>query len=107
MKQYAHLGELVRYADDLVILCRTKQEALESICVLQGIMAKLDLTIHREKSKLINMWDDTTGFDFLGFHHRKFPKKNKGGSTIYTLSHIPCFLQALLFCIKQFQVKRR
>lgn len=88
-KQYAHLGELIRYADDFVILCRSKQEALESIRVLQGIMAKLDLTINRDKSRLVKLWNDTTGFDFLGFHHRKFPKRMKGGSVLYALSHIP------------------
>jgi RNA-directed DNA polymerase len=88
-KQYAHLGELVRYADDFVILCRSKREAFESIRVLQGIMKKLDLTINREKSKLVNLWNDTSGFDFLGFHHRKYLKRNKGGSAMHILSHVP------------------
>lgn len=88
-KQYAHLGELVRYADDFVILCRSKREAFESIRVLQGIMKKLDLTINREKSKLVSLWNDTSGFDFLGFHHRKYLKRNKGGSAMHVLSHVP------------------
>ena len=88
-KQFAHLGHLIRYADDFVIMCRTKQEALESIQVIKSIMAKLDLTLSSEKSKLVNMWEGKAGFDFLGFHHRKFPVWNKGGSVVYVMSHIP------------------
>ncbi|MDQ0168156.1 group II intron reverse transcriptase/maturase, partial [Bacillus horti] len=65
MKQFTHLGELVRYADDLVIICKSKQQALESIQVIKSIMSKLDLTISKEKSKLVNIWDDKEGFDFL------------------------------------------
>jgi group II intron reverse transcriptase/maturase len=89
MKKFHHLGELVRYADDLVILTKTKQQALESIQILQAIMNKLDLTINREKSKLINLFDNKEGFDFLGFHNRKFKVLLKGGKTYYAMSHIP------------------
>ncbi|WP_226530909.1 group II intron reverse transcriptase/maturase [Metabacillus niabensis] len=89
MKQFTHLGELIRYADDFVVMCRTKGQALESTKVLQGIMYKLDLTINNEKSRLVNIWDDSEGFDFLGLHHRKFPIRNKGGYTFYTMSHVP------------------
>nr|WP_245203871.1 group II intron reverse transcriptase/maturase [Ammoniphilus resinae] len=88
-KKFAHLGTLIRYADDFVIMCRTKQHAFDSIQVILSIMEKLDLSLSKEKSKLVNIWDGTNGFDFLGFHHRKFPKYNKGGSKIYILTHVP------------------
>lgn len=88
-KKFTHLGTLTRYADDFVIMCRTKQQALESIQVILAIMDKLDLTLSKEKSKLVNIWDGKDGFDFLGFHHRKFPVYNKGGSRIPVLTHIP------------------
>jgi hypothetical protein len=52
-------------------------------------MEKLDLSLSKEKSKLVNIWDGTNGFDFLGFHHRKFAKHNKGGSKVYILTHVP------------------
>ncbi|WP_255454403.1 reverse transcriptase domain-containing protein [Oceanobacillus sp. AG] len=55
----------MRYADDFVILCRTKPQALESIRVIQAIMGKFDLSLHKEKSRLVNIWDDSDGFDFL------------------------------------------
>lgn len=88
-KQFSHLGKLIRYADDFVVMCRTKAEALESIRIIQAIMKKLDLTLNKEKSKLVNIWDHRQGFDFLGLHHRKFPVYNKGGSKVYVMQHIP------------------
>ncbi|WP_251026579.1 MULTISPECIES: reverse transcriptase domain-containing protein [unclassified Bacillus (in: firmicutes)] len=88
-KKFAHLGELVRYADDYVIMCKTKQQALESKQVIQSIMGKLDLSINRNKSRLVNLWNDIDGFDFLGFHNRKFLIRRKGGNTLYVMSHIP------------------
>jgi group II intron reverse transcriptase/maturase len=88
-KKFSHLGKLIRYADDFVIMCRTKAEALASIQIIKAIMKKLDLTLSKEKSKLVNTWDGIEGFDFLGFHHRKFPHLEKGGMKIFILSHIP------------------
>jgi RNA-directed DNA polymerase len=88
-KKFSHLGELVRYADDFVVMSKTKQQALKSTQVIQSIMGKLDLTLNKEKSRLANIWDDTGGFDFLGFHHRKFPIRRKGGNTLFVMSHIP------------------
>nr|WP_245693763.1 reverse transcriptase domain-containing protein [Sediminibacillus halophilus] len=88
-KKFSHLGKLIRYADDFVIICKRKQEALESAQVIKAIMNKLDLTIHKEKSRLVNIWDDKDGFDFLGLHHRKFPIRKKGGRTFYIMNHVP------------------
>jgi RNA-directed DNA polymerase len=88
-KQFSHLGALVRYADDFVIVCKTKQNALQSIRVIKTIMARLDLAINEEKSRLVNIWGNTDGFDFLGFHHRKFPVWLKGGGCIHVLSQSP------------------
>lgn len=69
-KQYSHLGTLVRYADDFVILCKTKPDALEAIQVLKAVFRKLELSMNTEKSKLVHLWQGKAGFDFLGFHHR-------------------------------------
>lgn len=88
-KRFNHLGELIRYADDFVIMCKTKQQAFESIKVIQSILGRLDLTINRAKSRLVTLWNDCDGFDFLGFHHRKIPYRRKGGKILFYLSHIP------------------
>jgi RNA-directed DNA polymerase len=45
--------------------------------------------MNKEKSKLINLWDDKQGFDFLGMHHRKIPKKLKGNKTVSILRSYP------------------
>lgn len=88
-KKCSHLGTLIRYADDIVILCKRKVVAMESIQVLKGIFEKLELEMNVDKSKLVNLWDDSEGFDFLGFHHRKFPKRKKNGKVFYILEHVP------------------
>lgn len=77
-KKFTELGTLVRYADDLVILCKTKEQALQSIDVLKAVFGKLELQMNTSKSKLVNLWNDKAGFDFLGMHHRKIPKQVKG-----------------------------
>nr|WP_275901724.1 reverse transcriptase domain-containing protein [Paenibacillus sp. SYP-B3998] len=76
------MGKLVRYADDLVILCRYKPQALEAIHVLKAIFGKLELTMNTSKSKLVCLWKNQDGFDFLGFHHRKMPHLHKKGLCI-------------------------
>lgn len=73
-------GILVRYADDTVIICKNKKSANHAQSLLQYIMSKLDLKLHPVKTKIINMWDGTEGFDFLGLHHRRFSKINKKGN---------------------------
>ena len=71
---------LVRYADDTVIICKNKKSANHAQSLLQYIMGKLDLRLHPVKTKIVNMWDGTEGFDFLGLHHRRFLKINKKGN---------------------------
>lgn len=88
-KRHQDLGVLVRYADDMVVMCRKKQDALEALKVLNGIFHVLEIEMNREKSRLVNIWDDSDGFDFLGFHNRKFPRRKKGGTVFYFLEHIP------------------
>jgi RNA-directed DNA polymerase len=62
------LGELVRYADDGVVLCRTKAQAgaaLEAIC---EILAALGLEAHPDKTKVVDLRQGREGLDFLGCH---------------------------------------
>lgn len=88
-KRYTHLGTLVRYADDLVILCEKKAQALEAIGVLKAVFSKLELSINTQKSKLVKLWIDSKGFDFLGFHHRRMPVLGKGGRVAHILRSFP------------------
>ncbi|VAX41075.1 Retron-type RNA-directed DNA polymerase [hydrothermal vent metagenome] len=58
--------EMVRYADDIVILCRSKSEANRAYSALQNWLTANGLTLHHAKSKLVDVREE--GFDFLGYH---------------------------------------
>lgn len=88
-KQFSHVGTLVRYADDLVILCRYKEQAMEAIKVLKTVFKKLELTMNTSKSKLVNLWEGKEGFDFLGHTHRRMPYWTKNGKVMYFLRSVP------------------
>jgi group II intron reverse transcriptase/maturase len=66
-----HLGQLMRYADDFVVLCRTEAAAHETLRRVGTYLAGLGLTLHPEKTRVVFVGDGETGFDFLGFHIRK------------------------------------
>jgi group II intron reverse transcriptase/maturase len=65
-----HLGKLVRYADDLVVLCRRESQAREALGHIRDLMGALRLTLHPEKTKLVELGIGKEGFDFLGCHFR-------------------------------------
>lgn len=78
-KYYNHLGTLVRYCDDFVIICRTKKEINHAYKAVHDIMQKLEIELHPEKTRFVNLWDGKEGFDFLGFHHRRKSIENGKG----------------------------
>lgn len=88
-KRFTAIGTLVRFADDLVILCYSKKQALEAIDVLKAVFKKLELTMNTTKSRLVNIWTDADGFDFLGYHHRRLPLIRKSGVRSYILRSYP------------------
>jgi RNA-directed DNA polymerase len=69
--------EMVRYADDFVLLCRSEEEAKAALARVQTWVAENGLTLHPEKTRLV----DATrhgGFDFLGYHFErgyKWPRR--------------------------------
>jgi hypothetical protein len=63
-------GVLVRYADDLLVLCRTRQQADRALAALTGYLAELGLALKPAKMRIVHLTEDGEGFDFLGFHHR-------------------------------------
>lgn len=70
-RKYAHLGTLVRYADDFVILCRSRRECDEAERVVRRVFEYLKLRLHPKKTKRLNLSWGKEGFDFLGCHLRK------------------------------------
>ena len=63
-------GVLVRYADDLVVMCRDRSEAEQALAMLRLILAELGLAPKETKTRIIGLCDGGEGFDFLGFEHR-------------------------------------
>lgn len=57
-------ARIVRYADDIVILCRRGQSE-RAMAVLRQILERLKLTLNEAKTKIVNAYEGT--FDFLGF----------------------------------------
>lgn len=66
----AHLGRLVRYADDFVILCRTREQAEQALQRVGEIMRLLRLELHPEKTSLVELGLGKEGFEFLGCYLR-------------------------------------
>ena len=69
-RQCRHLGTLVRYADDFVVLCRTQAQANEALRRLGIIMDRLRLTLHPEKTRIVELGLGKQGFVFLGCYLR-------------------------------------
>ena len=60
--------EMVRYADDAVILCRTAEDAARALELVQHWTSENGLTLHPTKTKVVDVRTDS--FDFLGYHFR-------------------------------------
>jgi RNA-directed DNA polymerase len=58
---------MVRYADDLVVLCRTEAEALAALRRLQAWVADNGLTLHPHKTRVGDCRQPGQGFEFLGY----------------------------------------
>ncbi|MGH3155473.1 MAG: group II intron reverse transcriptase/maturase [Streptosporangiaceae bacterium] len=62
------LGELVRYADDGVVLCRSAAQAQAALEAAGDILAGLGLELHPGKTKVVDLREGREGLDFLGCH---------------------------------------
>lgn len=74
--QMANAGyEMVRYADDFVILCKTKEQAQAALDAVSAWAAQAGLTLHPDKTRIV---DTRTGpFEFLGYRFengRRWPR---------------------------------
>jgi RNA-directed DNA polymerase len=68
---------MVRYADDFVILCGSKEEAEETLAQVRQWMEAAGLTLHPTKTRIVDA-SQKGGFDFLGYHFERgyrWPRK--------------------------------
>jgi len=70
-RRCAHLGVLVRYADDFVVMCRTAKDCEEAERRVRIILSRLKLELHSDKTRRVELSRGLGGFDFLGCHLRK------------------------------------
>jgi RNA-directed DNA polymerase len=65
-----NVGELVRYADDGVVLCRSEAQARAALDAVGEILGGLGLRLHPGKTKVADLREGREGLDFLGCHFR-------------------------------------
>jgi RNA-directed DNA polymerase len=63
-------GTLVRYADDFVVLCTSRHQAEEAECRVSSLLGDLGLSLHPDKTAVVDLRKGKEGFDFLGWHFR-------------------------------------
>ena len=73
----AHGVEMVRYADDFVLLCQTREDAVRALEQVRTWCEENGLTLHPDKTRIVDA-REPGGFDFLGYHFErgmKWPRK--------------------------------
>jgi RNA-directed DNA polymerase len=74
----ASLGwDMVRYADDFVVMCATEEEARNTLEQIQQWVASVGLVLHPTKTRIVDA-SQKGGFDFLGYHFERgmrWPRK--------------------------------
>jgi len=70
-KHGRHLGELVRYADDFVVMCGNAKHCEEAQGRIEHVLGKLGLKLHPQKTRRVELMGGREGFDFLGCHLHK------------------------------------
>ncbi len=68
--------EMVRYADDIVVLCREPEEAVQALEEIRPWMESAGLELHAEKTRVVDMGQVGAHFDFLGYRFWRGKKGN-------------------------------
>jgi len=63
-------GVLVRFADDALVMCKSREQAEAALARLRSLLAELGLEPKEAKTRIVHLEVGGAGFDFLGFHHR-------------------------------------
>jgi RNA-directed DNA polymerase len=82
-------GVLIRYADDLVVMCGTEAEARRALTALRTLLAELGLEPKQAKTRIVHLAEGGEGFDFLGFHHRYVRGRTRRSRNITFLARWP------------------
>ena len=69
----------MRYADNLVVMCRSRSQAEQALERLTALLAGLGLEPKAAKTRIVHLEEGGGGVDFLGFHHRLVRSKGTTG----------------------------
>jgi RNA-directed DNA polymerase len=72
-------GVLVRYVDDLVVMCHSRGQAETALAQLTALLADLGLEPKLAKTRIVQLRVGGEGLDFLGFHHRLVRSQGRRG----------------------------
>jgi RNA-directed DNA polymerase len=76
-------GRLIRYVDDLLVICRSQGQAEAALEKLTTLLNDLGLRPKPEKTRIVRLVEGEPGFDFLGFHHRLVRSRPRRGTGAY------------------------
>jgi group II intron reverse transcriptase/maturase len=82
-------GALCRYADDLVVMCATRQEAEWVLSRLTAILAEMGLEPKASKTRIVHLEEGGDGIEFLGFHHRWVRARSQSHKNVKFLARWP------------------
>ena len=83
LEKYSSLLQVLGLADDFVVLCRTRANAEESLRRLRIVLGHLRLTLHPDKTQLVELGLGKDGFVFLGCHLRIVRSHFKGREYLF------------------------
>ena len=78
-------GVMIRFADDVLVMCRTRQQAEDALARLRELLADLGLEPREAKTRIVELTVGGEGIDFLGFHHKLVRSRGyqKGRGTVF------------------------
>jgi group II intron reverse transcriptase/maturase len=77
-------GVLVRYADDVLVMCKSREQAEAALLRLRELLAELGLQPKEAKTRIVHLAVGGEGVDFLGFHHRLVQSRSRDGRRAFT-----------------------
>jgi group II intron reverse transcriptase/maturase len=77
-------GVLVRYADDVLVMCKSREQAEAALQRLRDLLAEFGLRPKEAKTRIVHLQVGGEGVDFLGFHHRLVRSRPRGGRRPFT-----------------------
>ena len=81
---------LVRYADDALVMCRSQGQAVAALARLSARRADIGLEPKAAKTRIVHLTVGGEGVDFLGFHHRLVRSRaTRGTGTVVYLARWP------------------